>query len=974
MRLSRWLITVPLALCPLDFTQAEDKTEIATSALELGGSLGKMVWQGLADRKAIGASADDYTKLAYRVRSEIDIGRSSSAVVSAQFNFLAINLGYAAVVSPEPLSKGIAGVAAWGAKKAGDALSAQILDKTEERAREVLAEGLKESGLSASEIHNMSAAQLRSHVADFQIGGTKIRDILKDDKTLEILQEASTDLALDLGVEAVAQGKAIGTDVNEAKQQMLQMKDELTKYQNATNARLNRIQTSLTKLQNDADVAKSDLEELKSSVANNTTMIKGLVAVSYSGWSTGQKLQAIEGGLFPELNGVARDSLIKSLRSQMSVERTVSSLETAARDFGNLASIAGDLHLPKELVTGLNFAQNTATSIGKFLTGDILGGIAGLTSLIGLGGPDLATERHKEIMNYLVHIDKQLDTVIELQVKTLNALAELANAQSNFRIEVLGQLDQIQYTVLENNRILQRMGLADWEPCRALIHGKYLNTTYTITDAEILRGMISSQGSDISNCYRKLDSFLTQSVKPGRWGGEVIDAGSYPATEIASNTEQLKKMENFQRLKIRALGYSVTFLKLALGEKATHEEIGSQAAALARIALPATNTYGSANLDEIFAKDENYQQFKSFRCPGDRTILAPALADLLCVGVGYHHSQAPSARRLGDLLDAPLIGPQANTLMDIGLVVATLSDFGQKIDNQATFKFADSAEHLKIPVEGLSGTLRKALEQRKGRDLLLKLQWLAEVQLLQQAVAYGDFTAIQAERALYDPKHHALFVSKKELEKNQTRQAAMWALQTNPVLARNVVMLALRHAFKDSLGSGKETEKAGYLETYYQLALDNFRSDPCSDSWEPKVKLRTLLPNWDIEYRATTTEQMQPQYKDCRPEVLEDLKSQISGLGSGPAVDLDGFYVLLPDAPIMAGGIFEQPDSLRLALANRDHLSQALIDREIADVIKKTIADDQTYGRFALDLMNNAWEWDVAIPCAGSDCKGSSPR
>src|SRR6185312_6642007 len=100
-----------------------DATDTAISTLELGGSIGKLVWtQVKYDNAITQAGANRYQVVALQVKSQIETGRAASEVVKGTFGVVGTTLTYAAVVDPEPLSKGIAGVAAWGAKKTGDAL------------------------------------------------------------------------------------------------------------------------------------------------------------------------------------------------------------------------------------------------------------------------------------------------------------------------------------------------------------------------------------------------------------------------------------------------------------------------------------------------------------------------------------------------------------------------------------------------------------------------------------------------------------------------------------------------------------------------------------------------------------------------------------------------------------------------------------------------------------------------------------
>jgi hypothetical protein len=121
-----------------------------------------------------------------------------------------------------------------------------------------------------------------------------------------------------------------------------------------------------------------------------------------------------------------------------------------------------------------------------------------------------------------------------------------------------------------------------------------------------------------------------------------------------------------------------------------------------------------------------------------------------------------------------------------------------------------------------------------------------------------------------------------------------------------------------------------------------------------------MLPNWRFEYRATSAERQKDALKNCPAEVVDDPTNPSAppALGNGIAVTFGDFYVLVPSPPVLAGGVFEQSDSLRLALAYRDRISQALIDREMGQALKiSTGSDQKAYGATAFGLLNDGWAW-----------------
>src|SRR5262245_42056848 len=68
-------------------TMAADGTEVAISALEFGGSVGKLLWLAVDSRShATENEANQYRKLAFAVKDQIELGRASSSLVQANFN------------------------------------------------------------------------------------------------------------------------------------------------------------------------------------------------------------------------------------------------------------------------------------------------------------------------------------------------------------------------------------------------------------------------------------------------------------------------------------------------------------------------------------------------------------------------------------------------------------------------------------------------------------------------------------------------------------------------------------------------------------------------------------------------------------------------------------------------------------------------------------------------------------------------
>src|SRR5687768_12803276 len=61
---------------------AADQKDVAISALEFGGSVGKLLWVSAnAHSNATGSEANQYQKLANEIKAQIELGRASSSLV-----------------------------------------------------------------------------------------------------------------------------------------------------------------------------------------------------------------------------------------------------------------------------------------------------------------------------------------------------------------------------------------------------------------------------------------------------------------------------------------------------------------------------------------------------------------------------------------------------------------------------------------------------------------------------------------------------------------------------------------------------------------------------------------------------------------------------------------------------------------------------------------------------------------------------
>ncbi|RVO52077.1 hypothetical protein [Sinorhizobium meliloti] len=963
------LASVSLALLPCgSLASADDQfkaqADIALSALEFGGSLGKLLWVTTNIASPAGdAQVGKYQKLAIDMQKQIEIGRASSTLVSSNFDVIATGIAYVALTDPEPVSKAVAAIAAWGAKKTGDHFAQVALEESQKRSREMLAVGLKDSGLTDDEMDALSADEIRSKVKDLKVGGKAIGEIMENDPdTLRMLQENAVDAATDIGLKALAKAETSAKSVEEMKTDLGNVRKEISKFQEAVSERFDTVENQLSELQSTTQLASEKLNLLTNEVRSNNLAVKALAEISFSGWSTPQKLQAVRSGLFPGLDEGQRNTLEESLEADKAREDVITDIQDTANDLGEIADIAANIGLPPEVVQGVKTAQTAAVGLAKLATGDYLGAIASVTSLVGLGAPDAAAGRHAAMMQYMAEqfaqLNAKLDRIIDLQVQTLQAISQLSKDQQRFRREVLTQLDRIESSVLRNEQILQAILLNEWTECNALINGgTALQGTYLIRTREMLIDIVGAPNINkyAGGCYQRLVSFLDAWVVSADWSGQLIAAENFPTDRIEAETDVLRSWHTYQSQRIAAYRAARELVKVSINDASDRP-----ASYLARFLQPVTTARYQAELASVLARDDIQNEFDTFTC-GEAHVVAPGVRDLICHGLGGNDS-APLEATWSRLLDAALIGPHAFGLIDTGVTLATLADLAKK-SADGSFSFVAVEEIQNFSEVGPSQILREALAQKKGLTLLTKLRWLTDANLLQQSIAYGDFTAQLAEQILYDPVSKSL---KTDLDPNDATKsrlvtAALTAMRLNPTLARNVVLLAMRHAISDSMGGAANAASVGHKQTYYSLALSDFvLPQACSGDPIPREKLGELLPNWIFEFRVTSAQQTaDAALETCplEPAVDPNESTPPPNLGIGATVRVADFYVMLPSPMALSSGQFEQPDSLRLALLYRDKVSQAIIDRQVVPIVE-ALASGQVQTRdIAFELLNEGWDW-----------------
>lgn len=563
------------------------------------------------------------------------------------------------------------------------------------------------------------------------------------------------------------------------------------------------------------------------------------------------------------------------------------------------------------------------------------------------------------MMNFMkqqfAEVHTKLNRVIELQVQTLQALALLREEQRTFRIAVLDRLDRIERVLLNNNFILQALQVEKWWPCLSFYAAKPINgsrTAFRREHKENRRLLLAFLESDVaadknvSACYQTMADFLRGVVKTVKWDGSIIDSHSHPSSKAGRNMEEKKALDTLQAARAQAYLAAKRFLhaKLEYANSAPAEP-------MARLLQPVSSANAAHALAETFCdrddsdgvsacRSDAKAKLAEFTC-GNKELISPSARGLLCYTRTEVSDDPPSHDRWKTLTSAALIGPQAEEIIDIGLVLATVSSFAD-----SSFKFVSSGAVKDYENLGPTRQLKNAFSQNRAGKLVEYLGFLATAKVLQQSMTYGSYTAELVVDTLYDENSRIL----RTQNLDRVQMLAYQAMSLNPVLARNVVMLSLRRALQDSVGGREAADDKLYMKTRYHLGLLEL-ADPGTCRKDPKNKERLgqLFPGWNFQYVVTESQARDdPKWKDdgCpRPVPSPNMLAE-APIGSlielGPVDALGTIRIPAPAPHVFAEGLFEVPASLAIAVQHLDSVNQAQAAYRIVDNIRAEAADSDT--------------------------------
>ena len=864
---------------------AQDKNVLAL--LEWGGSTASAVYGVVKADSLRRVPGDRYEQLAREITYQVQTGQASSALVRAPMDLASSALYATALVDPEPLSRTAALVGGYASRKFGEAIGQAIVDKANAQADAILKRGLDDNNITLGALQSMSPQTFTQAIENLMIGDKKLAEILKDSpQSLERIRSHANDLrdTAQLATLATVQGIQGTTDeiaqgVDAATQQLDQMGKVL-------NTRLDEVQTGLSALNDAVAQQGKDLEVLQKSVEGNAAALQTLAQVSSLNWSTDQKLAALNGGLFPDLDDAQRKAMRIALESQKKTEIFMSNLQAAASALGDVAVIAKNLGVDPQVVNAAQTGQVIVGAVAAYAQGNYLGAAVAVSSLMGMGGG--GTDSTGAIISYMKvefeKVNEKLNTIIDLQKQTLQAVATVSLQLERMQM----QLQVIERETSTSLIALQYLQLDPWQPCEALMNRlgaseTSLETFKKIAETPEVNGYLSA-------CYAKYAEFFDANIAAGKWGAGILDLKVFPTLGVYQNNDEIAHYQQIAENTQRRYDASLSFFLTAHGAAA-----GAQPATyLAALLDPQPNVVGANARDA--RRHAAAARLAAFRC-GQSGVIHEGIRKPLCSGVA--DDQAPRTDVWKRLLSQPLAGPLASRLIEVGIAVGRWSTFSYYPSaNSKTVLYVPVSDIENLPAAGLTNRLKLAKAVNRRGEMLARLEWLAEGYLLQQSLLYGDFIAQLVVDELYDPKTKAL--AKPADNAPLSSKLAYQAMVENETLARNVVVIALRRALS--------TDDGVIQTTAYAMGMAKFQGAAgCNGTSTGGQYLRLLLPGWTFTRAETeAAKSADPGLSACATA------NPAAQVASGFGVTLGGLFIKAPIAQTLLEGQLERPASCLL--------------------------------------------------------------
>lgn len=270
------------------------------------------------------------------------------------------------------------------------------------------------------------------------------------------------------------------TDIERNRQNIIGLSRTFAKFAERTQEQLGHIIETQGQIQ-------AGLDDLNKRVGRTEQGVEFLQQYMFGKMTPDEQLNALRSGIFPGMPDGQRKDLEERIALVKKREELTKSISSYLNGANELVSIARNLGVDPEIVGKAQLVVNAGTQVfnafGAFASMNFLGGVSALTSIFGLGGRDIAAERHQEIMSALTTlyskvdvIDRKIDLLLQGQEQILknqqtifNAVVHLSEQVASNHREVLERLREVQGDILYNRVLINTRVDEEYALCRNLV-------------------------------------------------------------------------------------------------------------------------------------------------------------------------------------------------------------------------------------------------------------------------------------------------------------------------------------------------------------------------------------------------------------------------------------------------------------------------------------------------------------------------
>jgi hypothetical protein len=216
---------------------------------------------------------------------------------------------------------------------------------------------------------------------------------------------------------------------------------------------------------------------------------------AFSRMTPEEQLATLNSGIQDEnISPEKKEILQKQLEAEIKRKELNNTIAGYLSGASELVGIADKLGLDKKIVndlqTGVNIGNAAFNAFTSMQSGNVLGAISAVSSIFGMGGRDIARERHEEIMQQFENVFFELDeikkgindlkagqqAIIANQQKTFDALITINKQIDENQKEILSEIDKLNDHITYNRQLILDWVKNGWQKCSEMVYqgaGRY---------------------------------------------------------------------------------------------------------------------------------------------------------------------------------------------------------------------------------------------------------------------------------------------------------------------------------------------------------------------------------------------------------------------------------------------------------------------------------------------------------------------